>query len=45
LDNVIKYIENQENHHKKKTFREEYVEMLKKFEVEYNEKFVFEDVE
>ncbi len=45
LDKVIKYIVNQENHHKKKTFREEYIEMLKKFEVVYDEKFIFEDVE
>jgi REP-associated tyrosine transposase len=44
LNNVIHYIANQELHHKKKTFREEYVEMLKKFEVVYNEKFIFEDV-
>ena len=44
LDNVIKYIENQEKHHKKKTFREEYLEMLKKFDVIYNEKYIFEDV-
>ena len=45
LDNVIKYIDNQEEHHKKKTFREEYIEMLKKFEVVYNDKYIFEEVE
>ncbi len=45
LDRVIRYIENQEKHHHKKTFREEYIEMLKRFEVIYNEKFIFEDVE
>ena len=45
LDNVINYIKNQESHHKKKTFREEYIEMLKRFEVEYDEKFIFEDIE
>jgi len=39
---VIKYIENQEYHHAKRSFREEYLEMLKKFEVEYNQKYVFE---
>jgi len=44
IDDVYKYIENQEKHHKIKTFREEYIEMLKKFEVEYDEKYVFEDV-
>ena len=45
LDKVIKYIENQEKHHMKKTFREEYIEMLKKFEVVFDEKFIFEDIE
>ncbi len=39
---VIRYIENQEHHHAKRSFREEYLEMLKKFEVEYNHKYVFE---
>jgi len=41
-DAVIKYIMNQEEHHRKKTFREEYFEPLKKFEIEFDEKYVFE---
>ncbi len=41
-DAVIKYIMNQEKHHGKKSFKEEYIEMLTKFEVEYNEKYLFE---
>lgn len=45
LDKVIGYIDNQEKHHHKKTFREEYIEMLKRFEVLYNEKFIFDDIE
>ena len=45
LDRVINYINNQEKHHRKKTFREEYIEMLKKFEIKFNEKFIFESVE
>ena len=44
LDKVINYIKNQEKHHKQKTFREEYVEMLEKYKVEYDEKFIFEDI-
>jgi putative transposase len=44
IDNVIKYINNQEEHHKKKSFIEEYLEMLTKFEVEYDEKYVFKDL-
>ena len=42
IDNVYNYILNQEKHHKKKTFKEEYLEFLKKFDVEYDEKYVFE---
>ena len=42
IDRVIHYIQNQEEHHKKKTFREEYLDFLKKFEIEYDEKYLFE---
>ncbi len=42
LNNIYKYIEDQEQHHKAKTFKEEYMEILKKFEVEYEEKYLFE---
>ena len=42
LDNVYNYILHQEEHHKKKTFREEYMEFLKIYEVEYDERFLFE---
>jgi len=42
LETIYKYIANQENHHKKSTFRDEYILLLKKFEVEYNEKYLFE---
>jgi REP element-mobilizing transposase RayT len=45
IDTVIKYILNQEEHHKKKTFKEEYFNFLKKFEIEYNEKYLFEWIE
>lgn len=42
---VIKYIHNQEKHHKTKTFIEEYHEFLKKFGIKYDEQFVFKTVE
>lgn len=45
IDNVYKYIENQEAHHKKRTFKEEYLDLLNKFEVEYNEKYLFKWIE
>ena len=41
-DAVIKYIIKQEEHHKGRTFREEYLDLLKKFEVKYKEEYVFE---
>ena len=44
-NDVINYILNQEEHHKKKTFKEEYIDMLNKFEIEYNEKYLFEWIE
>lgn len=42
IENVKKYIANQEEHHKRKTFKEEYIEFLNKYEVEYDERFLFE---
>jgi len=42
IDTVINYILNQEEHHKKKTFKEEYLYFLKKYKIEYNEKYLFE---
>lgn len=42
VPDVIRYILNQEEHHKKQTFRDEYLAFLKKFEVEYDEKYLFE---
>ena len=41
-DNVINYIMRQEEHHKTKTFKEEYLGMLKNFDVEYDDKYLFE---
>ena len=42
IDTVIKYILNQQQHHKKRTFRDEYIEFLNKYGIEYNEKYLFE---
>jgi REP element-mobilizing transposase RayT len=42
LNNIIRYIENQKDHHKKKLFMKEYLEFLDKFEIEYNEKYLFD---
>jgi REP element-mobilizing transposase RayT len=42
IEQVYQYILNQEEHHKKKSFREEYLDFLKKNDVEYDEKYLFE---
>jgi REP element-mobilizing transposase RayT len=42
IDKVYNYILNQEAHHKKKTFKEEYLELLKKYEIDFKEEYVFE---
>ncbi|MES1181718.1 MAG: IS200/IS605 family transposase [Flavobacterium sp.] len=41
VPDVIRYIQNQEAHHKKETFLEEYRHFLKVFEIEYDEKYIF----
>ena len=42
---VIQYIMNQSVHHKSKTFTEEYSDMLKEFEVDFDEKYVFKPID
>ena len=42
IDDVIKYIMNQQEHHKKYSFKEEYLDFLKEFEIDYDEHYVFE---
>jgi len=41
-NNVIQYIIKQEEHHNKRTFREEYLELLKLFEIDFNDQYIFE---
>lgn len=41
-NHVIRYIINQKKHHLHKTFKEEYLELLKNFEIEYDENYIFE---
>jgi putative transposase len=42
IPTVANYIQNQANHHHKRSFREEYIDFLKKYEVDYDEKYLFE---
>lgn len=41
LDIVIRYIQNQEIHHNTKTFKEEYITLLKSADIDYNEQYIF----
>ena len=42
LDGVVRYIKNQEAHHSRQTFREEYLTFLKRFNVPYNPEYIFD---
>ncbi len=44
IDMVVKYINNQEKHHKKQTFHEEYIQMLKRYDVPFDEKYILLDI-
>ena len=44
VDKVYNYIQNQEEHHKKQTFKTEYLAMLKKFNIDYDEQYLFHDL-
>ena len=43
IDKVVKYIKNQEIHHKRRDFAEEYLELLKLFEIEFDERYVLKN--
>ena len=42
VENVYNYILSQEEHHKRRTFKEEYIDFLDKFEIEYDKKYLFD---
>jgi putative transposase len=45
LDKVYQYILNQEEHHLKRTFKEEYLGLLQKFEIDYDDRYLFDWIE
>ncbi len=45
IGNVIRYINKQETHHQKKSFKEEYLDFLQKLEIDYDDKYLFEWIE
>jgi REP element-mobilizing transposase RayT len=42
IDNVVKYILRQEEHHKKRTFKEEYLDILRKNDIKYDDRYLFD---
>ena len=42
LDNVIHYIANQEAHHKKETFKEEFVKFLDRYGIDYDDRYIWD---
>jgi len=45
LDTIIRYIQNQDQHHRRRSFREEYLTLLRKFDIAFEEKYIFEFIE
>jgi putative transposase len=45
IDQVYNYVMNQEKHHERKSFRQEYIELLKLFGIEYDERYIFHEPE
>ena len=45
ISTVVRYIQNQQEHHQRKSFSQEYVELLKRFNVSHDERYIFKPVE
>lgn len=45
LDTVIRYVMNQQRHHRSRSFREEYLKLLRRFDVQFDERYVFKFIE
>ncbi len=45
LPRIIRYIQHQQEHHTRKTFLEEYLDLLKEYDIEYDDRFIFKPVE
>ena len=45
LDTIIRYIQNQERHHSRRSFKNEYLTLLRKFDIAFEDKYVFEFIE
>ena len=45
LDTIIRYIQNQEHHHSRRSFKHEYLTLLRKFDIAFEDKYVFDVIE
>ena len=45
LDTIVRYIQNQERHHQRRSFRREYLTLLRKFDIAFEEKYIFQFVD
>jgi putative transposase len=45
LDTIISYIQNQESYHRRRSFKDEYLSLLKKFAIKFDDRYVFEFLE
>lgn len=45
LDTIIRYIQNQEKHHSRRSFKDEYLTLLRKFDIAFDDKYVFKFIE
>jgi putative transposase len=45
LDTIIRYIQNQEKHHKRRSFKNEYLTLLRKFDIAFEDKYVFDFID
>jgi len=44
IDQIYNYVKNQEAHHQNQSFKEEYLELLKEFEIRYDEQYIFQEL-
>lgn len=45
VDAIVEYIKNQELHHRKKSFKDEYLDLLEEFGIEFDIRFIFHAIE
>jgi REP element-mobilizing transposase RayT len=44
LDTVIRYVQNQQKHHQRRSFHDEYMKLLDRFDVPYDERYIFQPI-